>query len=51
MDQFLARVEQGDVLKVTVYTDGQIEGKYSVNGKSQRLCGARAQSDFGAGGL
>lgn len=35
-DQFLARVEQGDVLKVTVYTDGQIEGKYSVNGKEVR---------------
>ncbi len=32
-DQFLTKVEQGDVLKVTVYTDGQIEGKYSVNGK------------------
>ncbi|HBG17250.1 MAG TPA: hypothetical protein DDW93_10750, partial [Firmicutes bacterium] len=27
-DQFLTKVEQGDVLKVTVYTDGQIEGKY-----------------------
>ena len=35
-DQFLARVEQGDVLKVSVYTDGQIEGKYSVNGKEVR---------------
>lgn len=35
-DQFLARVERGDVLKVTVYTDGQIEGKYSVNGKEVR---------------
>lgn len=32
-DQFLAKVEQGDVLKVTVYTDGQIQGKYSVDGK------------------
>jgi len=35
-DQFLARVEQGDVIKVTVYTDGQIEGKYSVGGKEVR---------------
>ena len=35
-DQFLARVEQGVVLKVTVYTDGQIEGKYSANGKEVR---------------
>ena len=24
------------MLKVTVYTDGQIEGKYSVNGKEVR---------------
>lgn len=32
-DQFLTKVEQGDVLKVTVYTDGQIEGKYKANGQ------------------
>ncbi len=35
-DQFLTRVEQGHVLKVTVYTDGQIEGKYSAGGKEVR---------------
>ncbi|NLM37464.1 MAG: ATP-dependent metallopeptidase FtsH/Yme1/Tma family protein [Firmicutes bacterium] len=35
-DEFLARVEQGVVLKVTVFTDGQIEGEYSANGKEVR---------------
>jgi cell division protease FtsH len=43
-DQFLTRVEQGDVLKVTVFTDGQIEGKYSVDGKEVRDFVARGPS-------
>lgn len=43
-DQFLSRVEQGDVLKVTVFTDGQIEGKYSVDGKEVRDFVARGPS-------
>jgi len=32
-DQFLAKVEEGQVIKVTIYTDGQIEGKYRANGE------------------
>ncbi len=32
-DQFLTKVESGDVVNVTIYTDGQIEGKYLGNGK------------------
>jgi cell division protease FtsH len=43
-DQFLSRVEQGDVTKVTVFTDGQIEGKYLVDGREVRDFMARGPS-------
>ena len=35
-DQFLTKVEEGEVLKVTIYTDGQIEGKYRTDGQEIR---------------